>query len=38
MCEFEFHCSKLGEFTETKTGHILSLMDGISQVFFTGNE
>ena len=27
MCEFEFHCWKLGEFRENKTGHILKLMD-----------
>ena len=38
MCEFEFHCWKLGEFTENKTGHILNLMDEISKVFFTENE
>ena len=34
MCKFEFHCSKLGEFTKNKTGHILHLMDEISKVFF----
>ena len=38
MCEFEFHCLKLGEFTENKTGHILNLMDEIFKVFFTENE
>ena len=38
MCEFEFHCWKLGEFTENKTGHILNLMHEISKVFFTENE
>ena len=38
MCQFEFHCWKLGEFTENKTGHILNLMDEISKVFFTENE
>ena len=34
MCKFEFHCSKLGEFTKNKTGHILHLMNEISKVFF----
>ena len=40
MCKFEFHCWKLGEFKENKTGHILNLMlmDQISKVFFTENE
>ena len=38
MCEFEFHCWKLGEFAENKAGHILNLMDEISKVFFTENE
>ena len=38
MCKFEFHCWKLGEFTENKTGHILNLMDEIFKVFFTENE
>ena len=38
MCVFEFHCWKLGEFTENKTGHILNLMDERSKVFFTENE
>ena len=38
MCEFEFQCWKLGEFTEKKAGHILNLMDEISKVFFTENE
>ena len=34
MCKFEFHCWKLGEFTENKAGHILNLIDEI----FTENE
>ena len=38
MWEFEFHCWKLGQFRENKTGHILNLMDEISKVFFTENE
>ena len=38
MCKFEFHCWKLGEFTESKTGHVLNLIDKISNVFFTENE
>ena len=39
MCEFEFHCWKLREFTENKADHhILNLMDEISKVFFTENE
>ena len=38
MCEFEFHCWKLGEFTEKKAGHVLNVMDEISKVFFTENE
>ena len=38
MCKFEFHCWKLGEFKENKTGHILNLMDQISKVFFAENE
>ena len=38
MCEFEFHCWKLGEFEENKTGHILNLMDQISKVFFAETE
>ena len=38
MCKFEFHCWKLGEFTESKTGHVLNLIDKISKVFFTENE
>ena len=38
MCEFEFHCSKLGGFPENKAGQILNLMDEISKVFFTENE
>ena len=38
MCKFEFHCWKLGEFTENKAGHILNLMDEISKVFSTENE
>ena len=38
MCEFEFHCWKLGEFTENKAGHILNLIDEIFIAFFTENE
>ena len=38
MWEFEFHCWKLGEFIENKTGHILNLMNKISKVFSTENE
>ena len=38
MCKFEFHCWKLGEFTENKAGYILNLMDEISKGFFTGNQ
>ena len=38
MCEFEFHCWKLGKFIENKTGHILNLMDEISNVFITQAE
>ena len=38
MCELEFQCWKLGEFTENKAGHILNLMDEISEVSFTQNE
>ena len=38
MCKFQFHCWKLGEFTENKTGNILNLMDEISKIFFTENE
>ena len=33
MYDFEFHCWKLGGFTENKTGHNLNLMDEISKVF-----
>ena len=38
MCKFEFHCWKLGELTENKTGHILNLMGEIPKMFFTENE
>ena len=38
MSEFEFHCWKLGEFTENKAVHILNLMDEIFKVFFTEND
>ena len=38
MCEFEFHYWNLGDVTENKAGHILNLMDEISEVFFTENE
>ena len=34
MCEFEFHCRKLGELIENKAGHILNLIYEISKVFF----
>ena len=34
MCEFEFHCWKLREFTENEAGHILNLMEEIFKVFF----
>ena len=34
MCKFEFYWWKLGGFTENKTGHILNLMDEISNLAF----
>ena len=38
MCESEFHCWKLGDSTENRTGDILNLMNEISKVFFTKNQ
>ena len=38
MCESEFHCWKLGDSTENRTGDILNLMNEISKVFSTKNQ